>query len=236
MLGEKGWNVFRPLIVFFLFLIPILVIAVTQQLTTMTWVVGSNKSVTFSYGAACSTANFFYVESDANYDPDSDGNAWQIRPNSSSAGGVGTKCQSSTLAPLLITNNGNASVDINAVFATAVDTNVWMKAWLGTGTGCGAGGGGGDDNGMRGWIVNCALGNIGATPLADRATALSAAVCRDFNSGNSTLPVKLVGTLLQNDTNQLCFSGELRGPAGDTQPAQVGSGNHADDLNLGIPS
>ena len=232
MLGNKGLNAFKPLILLLLFLIPIIVIAATQQPTTMTWVVGSNKSVTFTYGAACSTTLFYYVESDAYFDSDSDGNAWQIRPNSSSGGGVETKCQSSTFAPLSILNNGNTSVDINAVFTTALDANTWLKVWLGTGTGCGAAGpGGGDSNGMRGWSINCAL-----FAPTDFTTALGTNTCRDFNSANSTMAVKLVSALLQNDSNQLCFSGELRGPQGDTQPALVGSGSHANDFNVGIPT
>ncbi|MDO8427967.1 MAG: hypothetical protein Q7S92_02025 [Candidatus Diapherotrites archaeon] len=197
----------------------------------MTWVVPANYSHTVTYGAACSTSAFYFVETDSNMDSDADGNGSQARPNSSSGGGAATKCQSSTLAPVLITNNGNIAANIDGNFMVdlnGTDVNVVLKVWMGTGAGCGeaAPTGGGDVNGMGGWRQDCNVANA--------TTAVTKIVCRQFNQSNETTAGRLVTSLGINDTNQLCFSGDFNGMGyTPTSLVAVPQGSHAIQIQVG---
>jgi hypothetical protein len=218
---KLGHYTLAAVLVALLFLIPIVYAATTT--TTMTWVVPTNKSHTATYGAACSTSAFYFVESDANHDGlDYDGNATQVRPNSSTNGGAATKCQSSTLAPILITNNGNVTVNVDGNFSAGFsgdDTNMLLKVWMGTGSGCGAASAsdGGDSNGLGGWEVDCSV-TVATNPV-------TIATCRHYDVDNETAAGRLITNLAINDANQLCFSGDFNG--GMTQ------GNHAGTFQIG---
>ncbi len=62
-------------------------------------------------------------------------------------------CQSSTLAPMTVTNVGNTAINIDGNFSSAfsgVDINLELKVWQGTGSGCGV-----DGNGLGGWQRDC---------------------------------------------------------------------------------
>ncbi|MFH0714758.1 MAG: hypothetical protein V1847_03115 [Candidatus Diapherotrites archaeon] len=174
--------------------------------TTMTWVVPSAKAHTITYGAACSTSNFYFVESDA-WDGNAviDGNAVLIRPNSSSSGGVTTRCQGDKLAPIRINNTGNVTEDINAdmnAALTGTDFNsLVLKVWMGTGVGCGAGEA--DANGYGGWEANCS-----ATGPVTETT------CYAFNAAHAVTSILLIDNLPSGDTNQICFSGDFNGVRG----------------------
>ena len=151
--------------------------------TTMTWYVPSSKSHSISFPGSCSPNAFFFVENNAVIDNDLDGNAGQILPYTNRSGG--TACQSSSVAGMLITNSGNIAANIDANFAAALDTNVWLKVWMGTGSGCGT-------NGFGGWQRTCTL--LGA------ATPVTAAACKDFNVDNATTITRLVDALPAGDT------------------------------------
>jgi hypothetical protein len=128
-----------------------------------------------------------------------------------------TFCQSETVAPITITNNGNTAVNIDGNFSTAfsgADVNIALKAWMGTGAGCGT-----DGNGLGGWEGTCSVS--GAT------TAVSATQCKEWNTSNATTASRLTTQLGAGDTNALCFSGEFIGfvGAGDhNQTYQTGAG------------
>jgi hypothetical protein len=181
--------------------------------TTMTWYVPSNKSHSIAYGGTCSSTAFFFNESNAVIDNDVDGNANQILPYTLRTGG--SACQSSSVAGVVITNNGNTSENIDANFAAALDTNVWLKVWQGTGSGCGT-------NGFGGWSRTCSV--------VSTTSPVTSAACKDFNSTNSTVTSRLVSSLPAGDTNQLCFSGEFMG-SGFAQYANVTAGDHNGTFN-----
>lgn len=64
-------------------------------------------------------------------------------------------CQSSTLAPMTITNVGNVDINVDGNFSSAfsgVDTNLVLKVWRGTDSGCGS-----DGNGLGGWQEPCGV-------------------------------------------------------------------------------
>lgn len=166
-----------------------------QETTTMTWYVPIAKGHSVSYGATCSTIAFFFPENKAAFDSDIDGNASQILPYVERAGS--TACQAAGTAGMVITNTGTSSTNIDANFAAALDTNTWLKVWKGDDSGCGTGG-------MGGWEFICSLSDSTTSPVTTTA-------CKDFNSGNATVATRLITGLRISDTNELCFSGELRG-------------------------
>lgn len=55
----------------------------TQTTTNMTWVIMINRNHTITYGGSCSDTNFYFKETDANFDPDIDGNGAKIKPTAS---------------------------------------------------------------------------------------------------------------------------------------------------------
>lgn len=184
------------LLALFLFIsvFSVLVLALTTNTTVMTWNVPASRSHTIAYGGSCTSSLFYFNEFNGE-DPDSDRNTARIIPSS----GVNTtdaNCQSSSVAAMTITNNGNITADIDANFQTlfaGADLNLELKVWMGTGAGCGTGG-------FGGWQKNCTI--LGANPVTQSA-------CRDYNSSNGTTDAILVNNLAINDTNQLCFSGEM---------------------------
>ncbi len=56
--------------------------AATTGTTVFTFRVPTTKSISVTYGGSCSATAFFYNEIDANVDPDADGNAIKVKPNS----------------------------------------------------------------------------------------------------------------------------------------------------------
>jgi len=179
-----------------------------QVTTTMTWYIPSVKSHSITYGQTCNATAFFFPETKATLDSDSDGNASQILPYTDRAGT--TACQSNVLAGMLIENDGTATTNIDANFAAALDTNVWLKVWKGNDSGCGT-------SGLGGWTLICSLTNSATTPVTTTA-------CKDFNSANATTATRLISNLEAGDTNQLCYSGELRDAYLHLYPAKVTGG------------
>lgn len=55
--------------------------AATTAKTTFVFNVATNRGHTITYGGACHSSAFFFNEADANMDPDTDGNAMQIKPS-----------------------------------------------------------------------------------------------------------------------------------------------------------
>lgn len=124
-------------------------------------------------------------------------------------------CQSSTLAPITVTNNGNqdVNVDINLLTAfSGTDINLALKEWMGTGDGCGS-----DGNGMGGWEDVCS---------AAVTSAPTSSTCTVFTSANATTNHRVATKLLQGDSNQLCFSGETWTASLGTTFAGTGDYNH----------
>ncbi len=185
--------------------------------TTMTWYVATAKSHSISYGGSCSSTAFFFPESSAALDNDSDGNASRILPQEDRAGTAA--CQSSSVAGMTIENTGTGNINIDANFASALDTNVWLKVWKGTDSGCGA-------SGLGGWELICSLTDDATLPVTTTA-------CKDFNSSNATTATRLISGLLPGDANQLCFSGELRDAYLHTYPARVTAGDHNGTFQTG---
>ena len=183
-------NAILILFITFLFL-PVVFVFATQLTTTMTWFVPANKTFTIAYGGSCSTTAFFFPEDQAVLDNDNDGNAAQILPYNVRSGG--TACQSSSFAPVLITNACNTTITVDGNFSGNIDTNLWLKAWQGTGAGCGT-------SGLGGWQLRCGL-----TGTQD----LNTSHCKDFNSSNDLVAARLVTSLPLGDTNQLCFTGDF---------------------------
>lgn len=188
------------------------VIAPTTNVTTMTWFVPANKSHTISYGGACSQTDFYFSESNCEYDNDADGNGSRCLPYNSIVSG--TACQSASLAAMTITNNGNVVTNIDGNFTSAFtgnDVNLVLKVWMGTGSGCGTGGFGGWEGGWKG----CSITNP--------TTPVNQTQCREYNSENATASGRLINALGIGDTNQLCFSGDFNG--------NVTAGSHVKDFN-----
>jgi hypothetical protein len=95
-------------------------------------------------------------------------------------------CQSSTLAPITVTNVGNVDINVDGNFSSAfsgVDKNLVLKVWRGNDSGCGT-----DGNGMGGWQRKCSVTSV--LPEADwTADETSGTTLHDL-SGNGH-----VGTL-----------------------------------------
>lgn len=206
--------------------LPFLALGVTT--TVFVWNRPAVDSFTLSYGGACDANNFYFLETDANTalgDPDEDGNWSRVRPASNRTGSATSKCQSNTLAPLLITNTGSISFNVDGNFTSAfsgTDTNLALKVWMGTGAGCGA-----DGNGFGGWQQPCTV--TGSTSPVTQTT------CRDYNSGNAASPGRIANTLAPSDSNQVCVSGEtvqgLQTPGG--AGGTISSGDHNKSFGLG---
>ncbi len=108
-----------------------------------------------------------------------------------------TFCQTSAVAPITITNNGQANLNFDGNFSSAFagnDVNLVLKVWQGTGSGCGT-------NGMGGWEKDCSITN--------NQQDLGMTTCRQWNQSNATTNGRLISTLGPNDSNQLCFSGDI---------------------------
>lgn len=207
------------LILLFLFAIfSVMVLAPTTNTTVMTWIVPSNKSHTIEYGGTC-TASLFYFPENKGEDSDVDGNSARILPYPDSAG-TGTACQSaaSNGYGMRITNNGNVAINLDANFQldfNSSDTNIELKVWMGTGSGCGTAG-------FGGWQRNCTI--LGSNPVTSSA-------CRDFNSTNETTTARLVTNLAVNDTNELCFSGEMTCGNDYQYSSCLGHGGHPQNFD-----
>jgi len=195
-------------------------LAPAYQSTTMTWFVPASKSHLITYGGTCSAIAFFFPEPKAALDSDTDGNAMKILPYNDRDGT--TACQAAGTAGMIITNNGSATVNIDANFFAALDMNIWLKVWQGIGTSdantCGAGG-------LGGWKLTCGI--------TSTSTAVNRFACKDFNLSNGVTGSRLITGLLANDTNHLCFSGEMMDGngeymtlAGPQVPAAVSNADH----------
>ena len=183
----------------------VLVYAATENNTTMTWVVPSNISHSLTYGGACDSSNFYFVEDTCTQDSDIDGNGSQCVPQTTSAGG--TDCQDATTIPITINNNGNVAINVDANFDAefaGVDVNIVLKVWMSDGPGCGA-------SGLGGYEAPCTIS--GATPVTSTA-------CRVYNQTNETTAgQRLVSALAAGDSNGMCFSGDFN--------ISVSQGSHA---------
>ncbi|VVB98952.1 Uncharacterised protein [uncultured archaeon] len=185
-----------------LFLAAFVLAAATND-TTMTWVVPSNASHLVSYSGSCSTSAFYFVENKCSIDgSDVDGNGAKCLPYADVDGT--SACQDgSSLAPILVTNNGNVAVNIDGNFTAAfsgADANLVLKVWRGTGTHCGT-------SGFGGWENDCSV-TVATNPV-------TATTCRQYTSANATAAGRLVSNLATNDTNQLCFSGDFNAGFGN---------------------
>ncbi len=184
--------------------------------TTMTWFVATVKSVSVSYGSPCTSSAFFFVESNAQFDPDSDGNWARNVPQSTRIGAGDTNCQTSSQAGMVVSNNGTASINVDGNFTSAMsgaDINIELKVWQGS-SGCGT-------NGLGGWEEPCSV--------TSTTTAPTTTTCREYSSGSSnaaTAGQRLVTALAVFSSQQLCFSGDANGflSAGDHNKSyQIGS-------------
>jgi hypothetical protein len=188
--------------------------------TTMTWVVPTVKQLSLAYGSPCTSTAFFFVESNAQYDPDSDGNWARAVPQSTRAGAGDSNCQSSSQAGMVVSNNGTATINVDANFTTdmtGADINLELKVWMGTGSGCGTAG-------LGGWTEPCTVTSTTSAPTAT--------TCKEFSSGNGvadTAGTRLVTSLIVFDSNQLCYSGDLNGMTG----VGAGSGDHNKSFQIG---
>lgn len=192
-----------------LLLVPIVSANVVQ--TTMTWFVASARSISVSYGSPCSSSAFFFVETNAQYDPDSDGNAARVVPSSNRI--ADSNCQSSSQASMLVTNTGTSTLNVDANFASAfagADTNIVLKVWQGTGTGCGT-------DGLGGWEATCTVVSTTSAP--------NTTTCRNFNEHNDTAGARVITNLAPFAGQQLCYSGDFN--------SFVASGDHNAVFQLG---
>ncbi len=172
--------------------------------TLFTFSVPTTRSHTIAYGGSCSATAFFFVEANAQFDPDADGNAARVVPSSTRT--ADANCQSLTSAAFTLTNNGNVDINVDGNFSSAfsgTDVNLVLKGWMGDGTGCGI-------DGLRGWQEPCSVTSTTAP--------VTFTTCKKWNSSNATAASRLVTKLLVGDTNQLCFSGDFNG--------FVGNGDH----------
>ncbi len=179
--------------------------------TTMTWFVASVKTVSITYGSPCTSTAFFFPETKAEHDADSDGNWARTVPHSNRAGD--TNCQTATQAGATVSNAGTATFNLDGNFSAAfsgADLNIVLKVWLGS-TGCGT-------NGMGGWEKDCSAN--GADTNAPSTNA-----CRNFNQFNETAGGRLVTSLAVFGSQQLCFSGDGN--------VFVGAGDHNGIFQMG---
>ncbi|MBM3281873.1 MAG: hypothetical protein FJY86_00845 [Candidatus Diapherotrites archaeon] len=181
--------------------------------TTMTWFVATAKSLTVTYGSPCTSVAFFFPETKAFFDSDTDGNWAQVVPHTNRAGD--TNCQTSAQAGMTVSNTGTSAINGDGNFAShlsGADVNVVLKVWLGTGSGCGT-------NGMGGWEKDCTITERDAT------TAPTTTTCRNFNVFNDINGGRLFSSLAVFGAQQLCFSGDGNG--------FVGAGDHNGNFQIG---
>ncbi|HZX19987.1 MAG TPA: hypothetical protein VFF13_03160 [archaeon] len=199
----------KILVVYLTIFCAFFVYAATEVNTTMTWVVPSSVSHTLAYGGACSSSNFFFVETNCVFDSDIDGNGSKCLPYD--AASAGSACQAAGTAGATVTNNGNVAFNLDGNFTagfSGVDTNLVLKVWMGTGSGCGT-------SGLGGWAQDCTV-TVATNPV-------TATTCRNYNVNNETSAGRLVSSLAASDTNQLCFSGDFNAGFGNG----VSQGSHA---------
>ncbi len=96
--------------------IPMLAYASTNQ-TQMTWVNLLVSAHSITYGGSCDDINFTFKETDANFDPDIDGNAAKVKPSpgigiNPPASSVGNERYTSFTIPCASSGN-NCAFDIN---------------------------------------------------------------------------------------------------------------------------
>lgn len=195
-----------------LLLVPI--VSANVVTTTMTWFVASAKSISVAYGSPCTSAAFFFVETNAQFDPDSDGNAARVVPTSNRI--ADSNCQSSAQASMLVSNTGTSTLNVDANFGSAfagADLNIVLKVWQGTGTGCGTAG-------LGGWELNCT-----ASAGGDVTTAPNTTTCRNFNQFNETAGARVITNLAAFASQQLCYSGDFN--------SYVSAGDHNGSFQLG---
>ena len=105
----------------------ILMIALTTSVlantvsTTVTFVIPSSVVHSVSYGASCSSSNFYFVENDATI------NGVQTAINVSSDSAGTSPCQDGTNPSMILNNIGSVSIDVAANFTTALPTGVTVK-------------------------------------------------------------------------------------------------------------
>jgi hypothetical protein len=214
----KLHNLLSIILVFFIIASPF-ASAVDLSTTTMTWVVATVKSITVSYGSPCTSSAFFFNESNAQFDSDADGNWAKAVPQSTRTGAGDSNCQSSSQAAMTVTNNGNATVNVDANFTTAMsgaDINLELKVWQGS-SGCGT-------FGLGGWEEPCSV--TGTTSAPGTTT------CKEFSSSSAaaTAATRVISSLSPNAATQLCYSGDLNGNTGFGASA----GDHNKSFQLGI--
>ncbi|MDZ4256865.1 MAG: hypothetical protein U1C71_04605 [archaeon] len=178
--------------------------------TTMTWFVATAKSISVTYGSPCTSAAFFFVEANAQHDPDADGNAARVVPSSTRA--ADANCQSSSQAAMSVSNTGTGALNVDANFASALagaDVNLVLKVWQGS-TGCGTAG-------LGGWEKDC---SVSSTTVAPGTTT-----CKNFNSSNWTAGSRVITALDPFASTQLCYSGDFN--------SFVSTGDHNASQQLG---
>jgi hypothetical protein len=107
-------------------LLPFLVHA-TQNQTTMGWVTLYNRGFNTTYGGNCSDSNFYFKETDANFDPDIDGNAAKVKPSASPgtnppASTQGNERYTTFSVPCASTGN-NCAFDVNTQTSVPTSAN-----------------------------------------------------------------------------------------------------------------
>jgi hypothetical protein len=187
--------------------------------TTMTWFVPTIKSLSVAYGSPCTSSAFFFVESNAQYDSDSDANWARTVPQATRVGAGDANCQSSSQSAITVTNNGNAVVNVDGNFSAALsgaDINIVLKVWQGS-SGCGT-------NGMGGWEQPCSV--------TSTSTAPGTTTCKEYSNGSGVdnEGSRLITSLAAAATTQLCFSGDLNGNSG----YGATNGDHNRSFQLGI--
>lgn len=189
--------------------------------TTMTWYVAAAASISVAYGSPCSSSAFFFVESNAQFDNDSDGNAARIVPSSTRA--ADANCQSSSQAGMTVSNTGTASTNVDANFASAfagADINIVLKVWQGS-TGCGT-------FGLGGWEKDCTI------VQGDTTTAPGTTTCRNFNQFNETAGARVITSLAAFGSQELCFSGDFNASDAATEGlSYMTAGDHNASFQLG---
>jgi hypothetical protein len=182
--------------------------------TTMTWVVASIKSLSVAYGSPCTPSAFFFNETNAQFDPDSDGNAARVVPQATRTGAGDTNCQSSSQAGIVVTSTGTASINVDGNFTSAMtgaDINLELKVWQGS-SGCGT-------FGLGGWEEPCSVSSI--------TTAPGTTTCKEYSSasGIDLEGTRLITALAPFSATQLCFSGDFN--------TFVSSGDHNKSFQMG---
>jgi hypothetical protein len=122
-------------------------------------------------------------------------------------------CQSSSLAPITLTNNGNVDVNVDGNFASAfsgADVNIVLKAWQGS-SGCG-------NTGFGGWEKDCSV--------TSTTSPVTTTTCKNYNQFNATTASRLVSTLTVGSSSQLCFSGDFN--------TLVYAGDHNGNFQAGV--